>query len=450
MKFIKDIIGEKRERVRLDGSAAATAEPVQPPEEDTGSRAPLSLGHGFRLDPDQVPPAAAAPLPEDVRDPLAAPGTILAEDAAEASGSFGGNAPDEDAIAAFFAREQSQTAAPSAQDRPDPAAFFTAPDLNTAEAAPAERPEEDFLAPHGEEAEEDTAEPLGAEPDFSRLQQPDPAAETGRPYRVFTRSNAAGPDPDTAAGRAGTTPAAPAPAPAALPEVQPDPEPLPEPELARTPIDVQASVSPPETPVQQAAPAPVPQPAPEEPQAAAPQTPDAAPIDVPAPSMGRGASRAGRVKTRLLGFSPAQAAGADPFARSSEAAAPGYTQFPVGWLAIVQGPGRGAAFTLFSGVTVIGRGEDQTVRLDFGDNSISRDNHAAIAFDPEQKAFFIGHGGKANLVRRNGRPVLSTEELSAGDVIRIGETTLRFVPLCGADFGWDQPQHSDAADAAYR
>ncbi|MBY6068933.1 FHA domain-containing protein [Leisingera aquaemixtae] len=165
--------------------------------------------------------------------------------------------------------------------------------------------------------------------------------------------------------------------------------------------------------------------------------------------MGRGASRAGRVKTRLLGFSPAQAPGSDPFSRSAEGAAPGYTQFPVGWLAVVQGPGRGAAFTLFSGVSVIGRGEDQTVRLDFGDNSISRDNHAAIAYDPEQKSFYIGHGGKANLVRRNGRPVLSTEELAAGDVIRIGETTLRFVPLCGADFGWDQPQQRDGSHAAF-
>ena len=203
MKFIKDIIGEKRERVRLDGSAAPAVEPVQPPAEETGSRAPLSLGHGFRLDPDPAPPApaAAAPLPEDIRDPLAAPGAIPAEDAAEAFGSVGGNAPDEDAIAAFFAREQSQAEAPSAQDRPDPAAFFAAPDHDTAEADPAGMQGEDFFVPHEEEAEEDTAEPLGAEPDFSRLQQPDPAADTARPYRVFTRSNAAGPDPDTAADR---------------------------------------------------------------------------------------------------------------------------------------------------------------------------------------------------------------------------------------------------------
>ena len=87
------------------------------------------------------------------------------------------------------------------------------------------------------------------------------------------------------------------------------------------------------------------------------------------------------------------------------------------------------------------------MRLDFGDNSISRENHAAIAFDAEQNVFFIGHGGKANLVRCNNMPVLSTQALSAGDRIRIGETTLRFVPLCGGDFSWtgghkDQTSHA--------
>ncbi|MFY0312559.1 FHA domain-containing protein [Leisingera sp. D0M16] len=435
MKFIKDIIGEKRERVRLDGSAAATAQPVQPPAEDTGSRAPLSLGNGFRLDPADPDPAPASPdsaatLPEDFSGTLAEPGAALSEDPEEDFGGLDGDAPDEDAIAAFFAREQTQAAEPSAQEQPDTAAFFDTPDYDTAEADPAEEPEEDFFARQEEEAEEDTADPFGADPDFSSLEQPESAADTAKPYRVFTRNNAAGRELDAKADR-GETAAAAALAPEQQPDVQPVPEPQPEPELTRTPDTLQASAPQPESLARQAAPA-------------------AAPIDVPAPSMGRGASRAGRVKTRLLGFSPAQAAGRDPFARSSEATAPGYTQFPVGWLAIVQGPGRGAAFTLFSGVTVIGRGEDQTVRLDFGDNSISRDNHAAIAYDPEQKAFFIGHGGKANLVRRNGRPVLSTEELSGGDVIRIGETTLRFVPLCGADFGWDQPQQSDAADAALR
>ncbi len=80
--------------------------------------------------------------------------------------------------------------------------------------------------------------------------------------------------------------------------------------------------------------------------------------------------------------------------------------------------------------------------------SISRSNHAAIAYDSEQRAFFLGHGGKANLVRLNDKPVLSTEEISDGDLIRIGETVLRFVGLCGQDFDWETGDQEDMDDAA--
>ncbi|MDQ2090885.1 FHA domain-containing protein [Marimonas arenosa] len=173
-------------------------------------------------------------------------------------------------------------------------------------------------------------------------------------------------------------------------------------------------------------------------------------VEVPAPAGGRGKGRAGRAKTRLLGFNSGMGKEADPFARASAGdEEESYTQFPVGWLVVIGGPGRGAAFTLFNGVSQIGRGESQTVRLDFGDNSISRENHAAIAFDAEQNAFFIGHGGKANLVRCNNMPVLSTQALAAGDTIRIGETTLRFMPLCGPEFSWAEGQKGQPSHAAH-
>ena len=84
---------------------------------------------------------------------------------------------------------------------------------------------------------------------------------------------------------------------------------------------------------------------------------------------------------------------------------------------------------------------------DFGDTSISRNNHAAVAYDDEQGKFFLGHGGKSNLVRLNGRPVLSTEEMSNGDQIRIGETTLKFVALCGEEFTWKSTEGADNANA---
>jgi hypothetical protein len=169
-------------------------------------------------------------------------------------------------------------------------------------------------------------------------------------------------------------------------------------------------------------------------------------IAVPKPSAGRGSARSGRMKTRLLGFSPSSAAQDDPFKASDSSAAP-VSSFPVGWLIVVAGPGRGSAFTLFHGVTTIGRGQDQAVRLDFGDNSISRENHAAIAYDPEQGKFYLGHGGKANLVRLDDRPVLSTEELRSESHIRIGETVLRFVALCGEAFNWNEGQEETARHA---
>lgn len=161
-------------------------------------------------------------------------------------------------------------------------------------------------------------------------------------------------------------------------------------------------------------------------------------IEVAAAVSGRAGRGAGRVKTRLLGFQAEEDVAKDVFDETGAGGAAGNTptQFPAGWIVVIDGPGRGACFTLQIGVSQIGRGEEQAVRLDFGDTAISRKNHAAVAYDDEQGKFFLGHGGKSNLVRLNGMPVLSTEELTSGDEVRIGETVLKFVSLCGEDFTW--------------
>ena len=165
----------------------------------------------------------------------------------------------------------------------------------------------------------------------------------------------------------------------------------------------------------------------------------------PSPGAGRAGRRAGRVKTRLLGFNR-EDEGIDPMGQVAESTAtPQREKFPVGWLVVVEGPGVGHAFSIFTGASMIGRGEDQVIRLDFGDNSISRHNHAAIAYDEEANKFYVGHGGKSNIIRRNARPVLSTEELHHADLLRIGETTLRFVALCGSDFQWHRTGGGDAS-----
>lgn len=173
-----------------------------------------------------------------------------------------------------------------------------------------------------------------------------------------------------------------------------------------------------------------------------------APVQVPAPAAGRSRRQAGRVKTRLLGFGNEQQDG-DLFANGTNAGPAAQAMFPVGWMVVVAGPGCGTAFALQNGVSQIGRGEGQAVRLDYGDTSISRENHAAVAYDSEQRAFFLGHGGKANLVRLNGKPVLSTEPLNHGAVIRIGETTLRFIGFCGSEFDWGSDQTGGDENARF-
>ena len=208
-----------------------------------------------------------------------------------------------------------------------------------------------------------------------------------------------------------------------------EPEPEPEIEFRRH----HRSISLPPSDVQPATPAEPEHPKPVE---ETPTVPDM--VAVPAPASGRSGRGAGRVKTRLLGFGMPDAPMHDPFAQEDQpqSSASPQTTFPVGWLVVTAGPGRGTSFALQDGVSQIGRGEDQAIRLDFGDTSISRSNHAAIAYDSEQGGFYLGHGGKANMVRLNDRPVLSTEEITSGAMIRIGETTLRFIAFCDGDFSW--------------
>jgi len=171
----------------------------------------------------------------------------------------------------------------------------------------------------------------------------------------------------------------------------------------------------------------------------------AAPAPTPAREIAADAGvrrRATRTKTRVLGFEPQPAAVVPLFdeGRMEEPIEPGdkagVVMYPTGWLVIVSGPGRGAAFPVMRGVSQIGRGTDQTISLDFGDMAISRQNHAAIAYDPATHQFHLGHGGKSNLVRLNGKPLLTTSVVADKDVIQIGETTLMLKVLCTPDFNW--------------
>ncbi|MCE2542577.1 MAG: FHA domain-containing protein [Acidobacteria bacterium] len=107
---------------------------------------------------------------------------------------------------------------------------------------------------------------------------------------------------------------------------------------------------------------------------------------------------------------------------------------------IVDGPGKGRVATLGMGVNSIGRDPAERVSLDYGDAMISRTNHGAITYDPRGQKFYVQHGGGTNLTYVNDEPVLEPRELEPLTHVQIGNTVLRFVPLCGVNFSWqDEP-----------
>ncbi len=108
----------------------------------------------------------------------------------------------------------------------------------------------------------------------------------------------------------------------------------------------------------------------------------------------------------------------------------------VGWLVVVDGPGRGHSLKLGYGMNGIGRGDAERVSLDFGDEEISRHGHAMLTYDTKGRKFYIQHGGGTNLTYLGEVPVLQPYELKGREIISIGNTKLCFIPFCGADFEW--------------
>ena len=148
----------------------------------------------------------------------------------------------------------------------------------------------------------------------------------------------------------------------------------------------------------------------------------------------RPGGRSGRVRTRLLPageedqpYSPGE---------GSSHNRGGKVRRPVGWLVVIEGPGAGDWFALESGLTHLGRGADQDVCLDFGDQTISRQNHAFITYDIAYSRFQLSHGDSRNRTRLNGAVVDSKVTLTNGDRISIGKTTLRIAIFCDDHFSW--------------
>ena len=108
----------------------------------------------------------------------------------------------------------------------------------------------------------------------------------------------------------------------------------------------------------------------------------------------------------------------------------------VGWLVVIAGPGRGRSLEIGAGINSIGRAAGHKLALNFGDMLISREKHALLVYDPRSHRFFLNNGEVRNLTYVNDDVVLAPVELMGGETIAVGNTQLRFVRLCDADFNW--------------
>ena len=156
-----------------------------------------------------------------------------------------------------------------------------------------------------------------------------------------------------------------------------------------------------------------------------------------APGGGVPASEDG--KTRIAGWPRPRPSGSD----QSESTARD-TRLPqrfskdpvVGWLVVIDGPGKGSSLRLGMGQNSIGRGERSRVRINFGDDQISRSGHATITYDSKGNSFHILPGTGPNLTYLGDDPVLGPTRLPDRTKIALGATTLRFVALCDEGFTW--------------
>jgi len=107
----------------------------------------------------------------------------------------------------------------------------------------------------------------------------------------------------------------------------------------------------------------------------------------------------------------------------------------VGWLVCVEGVLRGRDYPIRSEKNAIGRSPNMDICIS-DDDSISRENHGFIVFNPRKVTFRVQIGESRGLIYLNDEEVLTHEELKAYDIIEIGQTKLIFIPLCGVNFQW--------------
>lgn len=112
------------------------------------------------------------------------------------------------------------------------------------------------------------------------------------------------------------------------------------------------------------------------------------------------------------------------------------TEPVVGWLVCTSGQYFGRSFPLKAGRNFVGRSPQMDVCLS-GENSVSRDRHAVIIYEPRGRMFIAQPGDARELFYLNDKVVLDNERLSPYDEISIGKVNMLLIPFCTEKFAWE-------------
>lgn len=107
----------------------------------------------------------------------------------------------------------------------------------------------------------------------------------------------------------------------------------------------------------------------------------------------------------------------------------------VGWVVCTKGVHKGEDFRLRAGRNFVGRGQNMDIRL-AGENTVSRDKHAIILYEPNQRIFLAQMGESHELVYLNGELLMGNAQMKAYDRIQLGDAELMLIPCCCDSFDW--------------
>lgn len=116
-----------------------------------------------------------------------------------------------------------------------------------------------------------------------------------------------------------------------------------------------------------------------------------------------------------------------------------------GWFVCTEGEDKGRDYRIKTERNFIGRGTNMDIMIN-GDDSISRENHASITFNPRNLKFTVATGEGRGLIYLNGEVIETSTEVSSYDELEIGDTKLVFIPFITESFEWKESQSEDSSD----